>query len=219
MFHVEHMCESVEETAALAARIATIVRAGDVLALDGPMGAGKTTFVRALARAMGVDTAGVSSPTFVMVNEYDNPNGPDLVHVDAYRLSGSEDLDLLGWDTVTDPHEKTVLVIEWPGKIADEIARLGDRVATIRIEPTGEESRLFHVDLPNSWRTRDGAERLGVGGRVDTTCPMTGRAVSADSPTWPFADERARMADLYRWMSGQYSITRSIEEADLEQGE
>ena len=55
--------------------------------------------------------------------------------------------------------------------------------------------------------------------REATRCPVTGSTVPGDSPTWPFADERARMADLYRWMHESYTITREMKDADLEQGE
>ena len=55
--------------------------------------------------------------------------------------------------------------------------------------------------------------------REATTCPTTGRPVPADSPTWPFATEQARMADLYKWFTGQHAISRSVEESDLEETE
>ena len=209
---VERECNSVEATAAMAGLVAGLVRAGDVLAIDGAMGAGKTTFVRALAGAMGLDTAAVSSPTFVMVNEYRGGTGPDLIHVDAYRLGGDEELDLLGWDRLI--AADAVLAVEWPQRLDAELARLGDRVARIELFPTGEWSRRVTIEAP--WDDR--AKAGDPGERRDTVCRVTGRRVPADSPTWPFADERARMADLYGWMSGSYTLSRAIEERDLDEG-
>jgi endogenous inhibitor of DNA gyrase (YacG/DUF329 family) len=60
---------------------------------------------------------------------------------------------------------------------------------------------------------------MGKGDRAATTCPVTGQRVAPDCPTWPFANERARMADLHKWFSGQHVISRPLEQADLEQGE
>ncbi|MFI4896757.1 MAG: tRNA (adenosine(37)-N6)-threonylcarbamoyltransferase complex ATPase subunit type 1 TsaE, partial [Phycisphaerales bacterium JB059] len=93
--------ESLEETRAFARELGAMLRPGDVVLLDGPLGAGKTTLVRAMAGELGLDESMVSSPTFVVVNEYPGNGGPDLVHADAYRLSGSDDLDALGWDRLT----------------------------------------------------------------------------------------------------------------------
>lgn len=83
-----HTCElsvsALEDMARLASWLAAQVRPGDVVALDGPLGAGKTTFVQALARALGVQET-VSSPTFVLMNEYGSGTMP-VAHVDLYRL-------------------------------------------------------------------------------------------------------------------------------------
>jgi len=174
------------------------------------MGAGKTTFVRALAGAMGLDTAAVASPTFVMVNEYAGGGGPDLIHVDAYRLGSDEELDLLGWDRLI--AAEAVVAVEWPEHLEGELARLGARVARVELFPTGETSRRITVEAV--WDDRGADPR----GRRDTVCPVTGRPVPADSPTWPFADERARMGDLYGWLSGKYTLSRPIDGRDLDEG-
>ncbi|MDY6051677.1 MAG: tRNA (adenosine(37)-N6)-threonylcarbamoyltransferase complex ATPase subunit type 1 TsaE, partial [Rothia sp. (in: high G+C Gram-positive bacteria)] len=85
-------------TRALALALAPLLQAGDVLILTGELGAGKTTFTRSLGEGLGV-REGVISPTFVLSRVHPNlaegprPGGPDLVHVDAYRLASAEELD------------------------------------------------------------------------------------------------------------------------------
>ncbi len=212
---------SLDDTRALARDLSRVLRPGDVVLLDGELGAGKTTLIRALVGAMGGDESMVSSPTFVVVNEYPIPVSTStggggapltLVHADAYRLGGGDDLDALGWDRLVG--EGSITLVEWGSRIADA----AEGAARLLIDTTGETSRRVTIEAPGSWRDREGLAALS-GERRQTPCPVTGRPVGADSPTWPFADERARMADLYRWMSGGYAITRPIEQADLEQGE
>ena len=102
-------------TRAAAHALAPLLTAGDLLLLSGELGAGKTTFTRALGEGLGV-REGVISPTFVLSRVHPNlpdgtrPGGPDLVHVDAYRLSSVEELDDLDLEFSL---EKSVTVIEW----------------------------------------------------------------------------------------------------------
>lgn len=95
-------------TAALAAGFADVLHAGDVVALEGDLGAGKTTFTRELAARLGVPAGVVSSPTFVVVNVYPiapraaQPTLKRLIHIDAYRVTSDEDtaaLSHLAWLT------------------------------------------------------------------------------------------------------------------------
>ena len=95
------------------ADLAHVLRPGDVLVLDGPLGAGKTTFTQGIGRALGV-RGSVTSPTFVIARSHPGP-GPSLVHVDAYRLGGSIEVEDLDLDADLD---RAVTVVEWgAGKV------------------------------------------------------------------------------------------------------
>ncbi|XAS63321.1 tRNA (adenosine(37)-N6)-threonylcarbamoyltransferase complex ATPase subunit type 1 TsaE [Pseudarthrobacter sp. So.54] len=103
------------ETHALAAVLGTQLRAGDLLVLTGELGAGKTTFTQGLGEGLGV-RAGIISPTFVLVRIHPNlpdgprPGGPDLVHVDAYRLGSASEIDDIDLENTLD---SAVTVVEW----------------------------------------------------------------------------------------------------------
>lgn len=227
MSRVTKHCSTEEATAALAAGVADVLRAGDAVALEGDLGAGKTTFVRALARALGADERLVSSPTFVMVNQYPvtlrGGAAAQLVHVDAYRLHGPDDLDALGWDTFYDAsagHARAghVLAVEWPGRIAAALAAPAGAAnlhhATLRFTPTGEGSREIVLELPEAWAGRPGVRDLIE--RDPTRCRVTGRWVSPTAASYPFADDRARLADLNRWFTGSYGTSRPLTAQDLD---
>ncbi len=111
---------------ACALRLSALLNGGDVLILDGPLGAGKTTFTQGLGQGLGV-TGAVTSPTFVVSRVHRaGPRGVGLVHVDAYRLSGAQDLT----DLELDERPDDVLVVEWGLPYADE---LGDSWLEVRI--------------------------------------------------------------------------------------
>ena len=119
-----------EAMSAFGARVAGQLRAGDIVALDGELGAGKTTFTRGLGAALGVRGA-VTSPTFVLARTHPRSAGePPLVHVDAYRLGSPAELDDLDIDVAA-----SIVVVEWAAGMIDG---LSDSVLHIRIErPTG----------------------------------------------------------------------------------
>jgi tRNA threonylcarbamoyladenosine biosynthesis protein TsaE len=108
--------ESVAQTQALGLRLAPWLRRGDVLALAGELGAGKTAFTQGLAAGMGI-TAPVTSPTFVLINRYAAPDGRVLQHADCYRLADApaEMWDIGLADLFADDD---VVVIEWADRIA-----------------------------------------------------------------------------------------------------
>ena len=100
-------------TEALAARLALLLRPGDAVLLDGPLGAGKSAFARALLRAATGDAAlEVPSPTFTLVQSYDLPAGP-AHHFDLYRLSGPAGLAELGWEEA----REGIVLVEWPERL------------------------------------------------------------------------------------------------------
>lgn len=98
--------QSVEETWALAAEFAATLRPGDVVCLEGDLGAGKTTFTQGLAKALGVPGR-VVSPTFCIVQEHGT-----MVHMDLYRLNSESDVLDLGWDDFR--ARGAIIVVEWP---------------------------------------------------------------------------------------------------------
>jgi len=105
---------SEEETRKVAADLSRLLRPGDVVALTGMLGAGKTCFVKGLAEGLGIrDTAIVRSPTFVLINEY--PTRPPLYHVDAYRLHSEEELEMIGIDEYF--AGDGICVVEWADRV------------------------------------------------------------------------------------------------------
>ncbi len=104
-----------QATEEFGAHIASALRPGDLVALEGDLGAGKTTFVRGLARGLGIDADRVSSPTFITMQTY--PGNPvALVHIDAWRVKDLSTLESIGWDeTLEQPG--SVFVVEWASRI------------------------------------------------------------------------------------------------------
>jgi tRNA threonylcarbamoyladenosine biosynthesis protein TsaE len=105
---VETVTASPEETEALAARLAARLRPGDVVAVSGELGSGKTTFVRGAARALGVREP-VSSPTFTIGHRYEAP--VPVAHLDLYRLAG---IDPEEWADLEPYFDGTIAFVEWP---------------------------------------------------------------------------------------------------------
>ena len=115
---------SVEETWAIAARLARELVPGDVVCLEGDLGAGKTTFVQGLAAALGVPGR-VTSPTFCLVQEHQSSDVL-LVHMDLYRLDGEEGVEAIGWEDYL--ARGAVLFVEWPDRAGDLIPAAARRV-------------------------------------------------------------------------------------------
>jgi tRNA threonylcarbamoyladenosine biosynthesis protein TsaE len=126
---------SVEDTMALGSRLAEQLRAGDVVVLSGPLGAGKTVLAKGIAAAMDVDGP-VTSPTYVLarVHRPRRAGAPAMIHVDVYRLLDRTGTDLLGeldsLDLDTDLDD-AVVVVEWGEGLAE---RLSDRHLDVRLE-------------------------------------------------------------------------------------
>ncbi|MEE2677143.1 MAG: tRNA (adenosine(37)-N6)-threonylcarbamoyltransferase complex ATPase subunit type 1 TsaE [Myxococcota bacterium] len=102
---------SLEATGAAARCLAGVVAPGTVVALVGPLGAGKTAFVKGLAEGLGVDPRQVASPTFVIAAEYPVQGGGRLAHVDCYRLEDAAALDDVGFQDLLGPD--SIVAVEW----------------------------------------------------------------------------------------------------------
>ena len=105
-----------------------------VILLEGELGAGKTCFVRGLCEGLGGDPRQVSSPTFSIMQEYEVVSAERLVHIDAYRLSGEDELATIGWDELLED-TNAIIAIEWPSRIKNA---LPSDTLTIQLE---------HIDI------------------------------------------------------------------------
>ena len=128
--------QSPEETAHLAGTIGKIIHEGTVICLDGELGVGKTLFVRALARTLGVESD-VTSPTFNLMNIYEA--ACPIVHFDLYRIESEEELEDIGFYEYVDATEGIVL-IEWAEKFPEALPE--DRLE-VRIDALDGEERQF----------------------------------------------------------------------------
>jgi tRNA threonylcarbamoyladenosine biosynthesis protein TsaE len=142
MTHRQETTDPVE-TEALAAELAVRLSPGDVVLVEGELGAGKTTFVRGACRALGVDGV-VTSPTFTIGQRY--PGDVPVSHLDLYRVSdlGEEDPDLL--EDYLGPDR--IAFVEWPRDAVTTIAGLSRLAARVVIEHAGPERRVVTIELP-----------------------------------------------------------------------
>lgn len=131
---------SVEETEAVAAELARSLIGGEVIALEGELGAGKTQFVRGLLRGLGGQPRSVSSPTFVLLNIYDSGR-LKLFHLDAYRTQGADDFESIGFAELLEQRD-AVIVIEWASRVRE---LLPNQRIDIAIERTGENDRSISI--------------------------------------------------------------------------
>jgi tRNA threonylcarbamoyladenosine biosynthesis protein TsaE len=128
--------QSPADTQAIGRKLGDALRIGDVIALNGPLGAGKTHLAKGIAEGAGVaDPRQVNSPTFVFCNEY--PARIPIYHLDAYRLGSSTELEALGLDEMI---QTGAVLIEWAEKVQQAFP---ENILTIAITPTGEQSRSF----------------------------------------------------------------------------
>lgn len=207
---IQVQSDSEQTTLALAASIARRLRGGDVIALDGPLGSGKTCFVRGLAIGLGIDPADVSSPTFIIRHEYERPEpagGPSLTHIDVYRLGSIDELETIGWDELLESRD-TIIAVEWAGRIAEALPERRIDVAFAHLDHTSRDIALSAPD--------ELADRIAhLADTEPTRCPTCHGAVEPGGETFPFCSQRCRMADLGKWFMGSYRVSRPIEEDDL----
>jgi tRNA threonylcarbamoyladenosine biosynthesis protein TsaE len=132
-----------DQTAAAGEHLAAALSAGDVLLLEGELGAGKTAFVRGIARGLGLHPEDVTSPTFTLIQEYRAPSVPlVLYHADLYRLTPRE-VDDLGLDELS---EEGILAVEWPDRWRD----LPAGVYHVRIDHLGGDRRRITIAKPGN---------------------------------------------------------------------
>jgi tRNA threonylcarbamoyl adenosine modification protein YjeE len=142
--------EDVAATRRFAAALAALLRAGDVVALSGELGAGKTELARALIHALAGFPLEVPSPSFTLVQRYELPAFA-LWHADLYRLSGSDELAELGLEEVLDDG---VLVVEWPERAGAALPRDRlDLILSFALD-LGEQARVLELRAGPSWRDR-----------------------------------------------------------------
>jgi tRNA threonylcarbamoyladenosine biosynthesis protein TsaE len=140
---MDYISKSEAETKEIAAKLAEKLKGGEILALHGDLGAGKTTFTKGLAAALGIKRD-ITSPTFVIMKKYDAflPPIDTLVHVDAYRLSSKEDVEAIGLFEIFEDNN-TVTVIEWPENIDD--ALLEEKTIRIDFEYLNQNERKISI--------------------------------------------------------------------------
>ena len=132
---MKHLSNSENQTQEIATAYAKTLQQGDVVLLQGDLGAGKTAFVKGLAKGLGLN-AKVQSPTSAYMNDYGG-----LYHFDCYRLSSGEDAEALG---LTDYfYADGICAIEWAENIADALPQ---KVKIVRIEKTGESARTIILE-------------------------------------------------------------------------
>lgn len=128
---------------ALAERLSVSFQPGDVIVLTGPLGSGKTAFVKGMARGMGIDVDMVNSPTYTFVNEYKGTRR--LYHFDLYRMQDVSELREIGWDDYLSRRE--VIVVEWGEKAETYIP---DRYYQITFTLVSDEEREINISLVES---------------------------------------------------------------------
>lgn len=132
---------SVADTRRLGATFASRLAPGDIVALEGDLGSGKTEFVRGACKALGVPDDVVTSPTFTIVNEYSG-EGTTVFHIDAYRLKTESEFFDLGYEDYLSG--QAIVFIEWPERVSKTLA--GGEVIWIRFQHDGENRRTIYVE-------------------------------------------------------------------------
>ena len=142
-YFVEVVSGSVEDTQAFGERLGRALRAGDVVALRGELGSGKTTLVQGLARGLGLEPGTVKSPTFVLMREYRGVI--PLIHIDGYRLQGAPSIAWLDLDLLFSPRKVTV--VEWAERFE---GLLPEHAVELRLSHVSANRRRLAVSGTNT---------------------------------------------------------------------
>lgn len=135
-------------TLALGARLAQVLQVGDVVALSGPLGSGKTTLARGCLAGLGY-RGEVASPTFTVVQSYGaQDTRVSVLHVDLYRLEDAAEAEELGLDDALADH---ALLVEWPERLG---GRVWEEALRLSLEPTGDGARRLTALVPTAWEAR-----------------------------------------------------------------
>jgi tRNA threonylcarbamoyl adenosine modification protein YjeE len=146
---MQHLSSSEPDTAALASRLAPLLRAGDALCLRGALGMGKSVFARALIRALCNDAGlDVPSPTFTLVQMYETQTFP-IWHFDLYRLDDPDEIYELGWE---DARGDALSLIEWPERLGALIP--ADRLDIVFSPGPQEDARRIDYNSYGHWQER-----------------------------------------------------------------
>ena len=134
---MDYISNNENETSEIGEKFAKNLQPGDVVALYGDLGAGKTAFVRGMARGLGL-SARVSSPTFTIVNEY--LGAVPLFHFDMYRLGDADELFDIGWEDYL--NRGGICAVEWSENVEEAFY---ENTIRVRIEKTGDSGRVIHI--------------------------------------------------------------------------
>jgi tRNA threonylcarbamoyladenosine biosynthesis protein TsaE len=137
--------EDEQATLSLGARLAAVARPGDVIALSGPLGVGKTALARGFIAALG-HAGDVPSPSFAIVQPYEELE-PPVWHVDLYRIEDPSEMDELGLDSATD----AVLLVEWPERAG---VQMWPDALTLALDFADDGGRILTAKVPPSWEGR-----------------------------------------------------------------
>jgi len=140
------ICSTLEETLSLGKEIACFLEKGSVVALNGPLGAGKTCLAKGIAEGLKVKET-VTSPSYTIVSEYEgfiDGNSVQIYHIDAYRLAGNEDFSAIGGEEIV--FGEGISIIEWCERIPDFIHK---GVLRVDIQIIDDEKRQFNIYREN----------------------------------------------------------------------
>ena len=150
----EFFSHSAEQTRRLGVRLVAMLPVGTFICLEGDLGSGKTTLVQGIAQGWG-STDRVTSPTFVILNQYRRPNGMQLFHADAYRLAENDPFDLAILD-LEQALENGVLIVEWADRLRDSLPKehiwiemqwMGPNSRHFILTPEGKQNTQILKDL------------------------------------------------------------------------